>query len=57
MGDVDGPAVAKIFYEELIRHHTLTSASVAYALDIAVNHLRDQGLPPSRWATFVHIGS
>jgi hypothetical protein len=29
---------------------------VPYALDAAVQKLRAQGLEPSRWAPYIHIG-
>ena len=58
MHDVDGPEVARVFYRELFKstREELDPDDVAYALDTAVAHLRRQGLPPSRWAPYIHIG-
>jgi CHAT domain-containing protein len=58
MGDVDGPMVAKSVYEELFAGDSdvLDLDVVPYALDAAVRKLRVQGLAPSRWAPYIHIG-
>jgi CHAT domain-containing protein len=58
MGDVDGPIVAQTVYEELFAGdgETLDFDVVPYALDAAVRKLRGQGLEPSRWAPYIHIG-
>jgi hypothetical protein len=59
MGDVDGPIVTQSVYKELFVRNTsphLDYDDVAYALDAAVQHLRSQGLHPSRWAPYVHVG-
>jgi CHAT domain-containing protein len=58
MGDVDGPIVAKTVYEELFAGdgEMLDFDIVPYALDAAVRKLRAQGLEPSRWAPYIHIG-
>ena len=57
MGDEDGPFVAEIVYRELMKGDTLDCDSVPYALDDAVQQLRQQGVPPYRWATFIHMGA
>jgi hypothetical protein len=57
MGDVDGPAVAASVYEELFKNDLLDPSVIPYALDDAVQKLRQLGLSPHRWATFVHIGA
>jgi hypothetical protein len=57
MGDDDGPAVAKMVYEMLFAEEALDADAVPYALDAAVQQLRKRGLPPSRWATFIHVGA
>jgi hypothetical protein len=54
--DVDGPKVAKWFYEELFAREAVDGDSVAYALDSAVGKLRASGVPPERWAPFIHMG-
>jgi CHAT domain-containing protein len=58
MGDVDGPIVAKTVYSELFAGdgEMLDFDVVPYALDDAVRKLRAQGLEPSRWAPYIHIG-
>jgi CHAT domain-containing protein len=58
MGDVDGPIVAKTVYEELFTGdgEMLDFDVIPYALDDAVQKLRAQGLEPSRWAPYIHIG-
>jgi CHAT domain-containing protein len=58
MGDIDGPIVAKTVYQELFAGEggTLNFDVIPYALDSAVRRLRAQGLEPSRWAPYIHIG-
>jgi CHAT domain-containing protein len=58
MGDVDGPIVAETVYKELFAGDgdMLDFDVVPYALDDAVRKLRVQGLEPSRWAPYIHIG-
>jgi hypothetical protein len=57
IADVDGPKVAKWFYEELLSKEVVDADSVAYALDAAVGKLRDSGVSPDRWAPFIHMGA
>jgi hypothetical protein len=57
ISDVDGPKVAKWFYEELFAKDAVDADSVAYALDFAVGQLRDSGVSPNRWAPFIHMGA
>jgi hypothetical protein len=57
ISDVDGPKVAKWFYEELLAKEVADASSVAYALDSAVGKLRDSGVSPDRWAPFIHMGA
>jgi hypothetical protein len=57
ISDIDGPKVAKWFYEELLSKEVVDANSVAYALDYAVAKLRDSGVPPERWAPFIHMGA
>jgi hypothetical protein len=57
MKDLDGPAVAKLFYEKLFEKETIDADSIAYALDHAVDTLRKSGVPWERWATFIHMGA
>ena len=58
MGNTDGPVVAKRVYRELFQGESefLDSDAVAYGLDAAVQDLRAQGIHPSRWGTYVHLG-
>jgi hypothetical protein len=57
ISDIDGPNVAKWFYEELLSKEVVDVSSVAYALDSAVGKLRDSGVSPDRWAPFIHMGA
>lgn len=58
MGDSEGPIVAQTVYETLFRESTgiLDADDVSYAVDSAVTLLRRQGMHPSLWATYMHIG-
>jgi hypothetical protein len=56
MHDADGPQVARHFYERLLKTDQLDLDDIPYALDAAVCMLREAGVPPSRWALFVHMG-
>jgi CHAT domain-containing protein len=57
MSDEDGPAMAEWFYEELMSNETVDADAVAYALDSAVQKLREKEPSPKRWAQFVHLGA
>jgi hypothetical protein len=52
---MDGPAVARAFYETLLAEEIIDADAVAYALDEAVSKLRRDGVSPLRWASFIHI--
>jgi hypothetical protein len=56
MHDEDGSKLARRFYEALFAKDTLDLDDIAYALDEAVQALRNQGLPAQRWALFMHMG-
>jgi hypothetical protein len=56
MHDEDGPKVARRVYERLFEQGQLDLDDLRYALDDAVQMLRDAGVPPSCWALFVHMG-
>jgi hypothetical protein len=56
MDDEDGPAIAREFYETLFAREMLDLDDIAYALDGAVAKLRENRVPASRWAAFIHIG-
>jgi hypothetical protein len=57
MHDVDGPLVAKFFYEALFAEQVITVDAIPYALDEAIGKLRVSGVSAERWATFVHLGA
>jgi hypothetical protein len=57
MNDADGPQIAKMFYERLFIEDIITLDAIPYALDYAVSELRKSGVPPERWATFIHMGA
>jgi hypothetical protein len=57
MNDLDGPFVAERVYKRVFRDGRLDLGAVPYALDAAVRELRETGVHPSRWATYVHIGA
>jgi hypothetical protein len=57
MNDADGPRVAKMFYERIFAEDMITLNTIPYALDYAVGELRRSGVPPERWATFIHMGA
>jgi hypothetical protein len=57
ISDVDGPKVAKWFYEELFAKEMIDADDVAYALDAAVGKLRKEGVSLERWAPFIHMGA
>jgi hypothetical protein len=57
ISDVEGPKVAKWFYEELLSKELIDADSVAYALDSAVRKLRNSRVSPERWAPFIHVGA
>lgn len=58
MSDVDGPHVAGHIYRRIFSEggQTLDPDDIPYALDEAIEELRSQNVPPSRWATFIHLG-
>jgi hypothetical protein len=56
MHDADGPKVAQAVYQALFRNETLELDDVPYALDEAVQLLRNAGVPAQRWALFMHMG-
>jgi hypothetical protein len=56
MCDEDGPKVAEHFYGRLFAKEEVDLDDIAYALDEAIQALRQSGVPASRWAPFMHIG-
>jgi hypothetical protein len=57
MNDTDGPLIARAFYEKLFARSQISLDDIPYALDYAVGELRKMGVPPERWATFLHMGA
>jgi hypothetical protein len=57
MYDRDGPMVAQWFYKALLENEMIDLDDIPYALDTAVQNLRQTGVPPARWATFMHLGA
>lgn len=57
MYDEDGPRMAQWFYETLLQKETIDLSDIPYALDAAVQRLREMGASPYRWATFMHLGA
>lgn len=58
MSDIDGPLVASHIYDQIFsgEGEYLDPNVIPYALDEAVQRLRADRVPPSRWATFIHLG-
>jgi hypothetical protein len=57
MGDEDGPQVAEFFYKKRVSRNQISLDDIPYALDYAVGKLKESGVPPARWATFIHMGA
>jgi hypothetical protein len=57
MDDLDGPSVAVDFYERVMSKPYIEADDIPYALDAAVQNLRETGAAPHRWATFIHLGA
>jgi hypothetical protein len=57
MNDIDGPFMAERVYKLVFSDRRLGLDEVPYALDAAVRELREMGVPPHRWATYVHWGA
>jgi hypothetical protein len=58
MNDNDGPEVAAAVYQDLFTEKTKVSDpdTIPRALDAVTQKMRRQGLHPSRWATYIHMG-
>lgn len=58
MDDIDGPFVARIVYSKLFggKSKYLDPDAIPCGLDEAVSAMKAMGLPPSRWACYVHVG-
>ena len=57
MVDNDGPEIAEEFYKEFFNgEQGVDTSHAAYSLHKAVQQLRAKGVPPGRWATFIHVG-
>ncbi|EIN09410.1 hypothetical protein PUNSTDRAFT_133202 [Punctularia strigosozonata HHB-11173 SS5] len=58
MEDVDGPMVAESVYKEIFDGDSeyIHPDTVPYALDTAVQRLRQEHPDPNRWAPYIHLG-
>ncbi|KIK54675.1 hypothetical protein GYMLUDRAFT_264562 [Collybiopsis luxurians FD-317 M1] len=59
MADIDGPDVAEMIYQQLLTEamkNPVDCDVIPYALDDATRAMQQKGLPPDRWAQFVHYG-
>jgi hypothetical protein len=58
MEDVDGPMIAGSVYKALFESESdiLDPNDVPYALDAAVQELRQLHPDASRWAPYIHLG-
>jgi hypothetical protein len=56
MNDEDGPRLARCVYEVLFERDELDLDDIPYALDAAVQALRNGGVPAPRWTLFMHMG-
>ncbi|KDR79005.1 hypothetical protein GALMADRAFT_94251 [Galerina marginata CBS 339.88] len=57
INDLDGPVVAQAVYSYLFKNGQEPEVTdTAEALHLAVNILREKGVPPHRWVPFIHIG-
>ena len=58
MRDSEGPQLAQWFYEELFKNKSIGLDDIPYALDAAVQKLREKDhIPPHHWATYMHWGA
>lgn len=53
---MDGPFIAERICSKIFHKGVLDLSAVPFALDQAVQELRETGVPASRWATYVHFG-
>lgn len=58
MNDDDGTDVAETVYRQLFAGDSVTLDwnAIPYALDEIMRSMRERGLPPERWAPFIHLG-
>jgi hypothetical protein len=58
MNDLDGPEVATLVYQILFAEKTKLPHPdiIPRALDAATRNMRERGIHPSRWATYIHMG-
>lgn len=57
INDHDASVVFKTFYETLLdTSGGINPENSAYALHVAVEHLRESGVGPERWIPFIHMG-
>lgn len=57
MDDKDGPNVAEIVYQTILREKNMPDVKMAAeGLHLAVQKLRKARVPPYRWMPFIHLG-
>jgi hypothetical protein len=56
MNDIDGPFMTERIYQHIFKNGSPDLDTVPLALEDAAKELRESGAPPSRWATYVHLG-
>ncbi len=58
MSDNDGPVLAEKFYTHMLRNgfDKMDVCDSAEAVHLATKSMREAGVPPHRWTTFVHVG-
>jgi hypothetical protein len=58
MDDVDGPMIARTVYQTIFESNSefLDPDDIPYALDAAVQALRQAQPDPTRWAPYIHLG-
>ena len=60
MEDKDGPRVAQVFYEEILKEEgdpTQRHKRAAEALWKVTRMMKEKGISMARWVNYVHIGA
>lgn len=57
MEDADGPNVAHTVYSTLVQEDEIDYDDILYALDIAIQRVRTEGVSPYQGATYIHTGA
>lgn len=58
MHDEDGPHIAESIYKALFKNGVLNMDpdEIPFALDLALQQLREKKIEAIRWAPYIHIG-